>query len=80
MEGIKFTNLVQIGPAVVDKGLKTAIQFLSLVCHMSFLATDTRLCLDVSYIFIKMLLSPLAAFILSDCTFIRNFQAISIII
>ena len=49
MEGIKFVNLIEIGPVIteirgVENGNLAVPVNNTLVRHMAFLATDTRLC------------------------------------
>ena len=49
MEGIKYVNLIEIGPVVIEiRGVENGDLVVpvnnTLVCHMSFLATDTRPC------------------------------------
>ena len=49
MEGIKFVNLIEIGPVIteirgVDNGKLAVPVNNTLVRHMAFLATDTQLC------------------------------------
>ena len=49
MEGIKYVNLIEIGPVVievrgVENGKLVILVNNTLVCHMAFLAADTRPC------------------------------------
>ena len=53
MEGIKYMNLIEIGPVVIEiQGIENGELVVpvnnTLECHMAFLAADTRLpvCLD----------------------------------
>ena len=55
MEGIKYTNLIGICLVVIEiRGVENGDLVVpvnnTLVCHMSLLATDTRLCV-LMYIF-----------------------------
>ena len=50
MEGIKYVNVIEIGPVVIEiRGVEYGELAVpvnnTLVRHMAFLATDTRLCL-----------------------------------
>ena len=55
MEGIKYVNLIEIAPVVIDiRGvendeLAVPVNYI-LVCHMAFLAADIRLCVLISVI------------------------------
>ena len=49
MEGIKYVNLIEIGPVVIEiRGVENGELAVpvnnTLVSHMAFLAADTRLC------------------------------------
>ena len=49
MEGIKYVNLIEIGPVVIEiRGVENGELVVpvnnTLVCHTAFLAADTRLC------------------------------------
>ena len=49
MKAIKYMNLIEIGPLVIEirvvENSKLAVPVNNkLVCHMAFLATETRLC------------------------------------
>ena len=49
MEGIKYVNLIEIGPVVIEiqgvvNGELAVPVNNTLVCHTAFLAADTRLC------------------------------------
>ena len=45
MEGIKYVNLIEIGPVVIDTRGELAVPVNStLLCHTAFLAADTRPC------------------------------------
>ena len=49
MEGIKYVNLIEIGPVVIEiRGVENGELVVpvnnTLVHHMAFLAADTRLC------------------------------------
>ena len=49
MEGIKYVNLIEIGPVVIEiRGVENTELAVpvnnTLVCHMAFLAADTRPC------------------------------------
>ena len=51
MEGIKYVNLIEIQPVVIEirrvENSELAVPVNNmLVCHMAFLAADTRPCLD----------------------------------
>ena len=55
MEGIKYVNLIQIGPVVTEirgvKNSKLAVPVNNtLVRHMAFLAADTRPCVLISLV------------------------------
>ena len=54
MEGIKYVNLIEIGPVVIEiRGVKNGELAVpvnnTLVRHMAFLAADTRLCVLITY-------------------------------
>ena len=54
MEGIKYVNLIKIGPVVIEiwgvENGKLAVPVNStLVHHTAFLATDTQPCVLISY-------------------------------
>ena len=49
MEGIKYVNLIEIGPVVIEiRGAENGELVVpvnnTLVCHMAFLAADTQPC------------------------------------
>ena len=49
MESIKYVNLIEIGPVVIEiQGVENSELAVpvtnTLVCHTAFLAADTRLC------------------------------------
>ena len=49
MEGIKYVNLIEIGPLVIEiQGVENSELAVpvnnTLMCHMAFLAADTRPC------------------------------------
>ena len=51
MEGIKYVNLIEIGPVVIEiQGVENGELAVpvnnTLVCHTAFLAADTTVCLD----------------------------------
>ena len=51
MEAIKYVNLIEISPEVIEiRGVENRQLAIpvnnTLVCHMAFLAADTRPCLD----------------------------------
>ena len=60
MEGIKYENLIEIGPVVIDiRGaengeLVVPVNY-KLVHHTAFLATDTRLCVLILHSELKLL-------------------------
>ena len=56
MEGIKYVNLIQIGPVDIEiQGAKNSELAVpvnkTLVHHMTFLAADTRLCILITLLF-----------------------------
>ena len=53
MQGIKYVNLIEIGPVVMEirqgeNGYLAVPVNNSLVCHTSFLAADTRPCVLIT--------------------------------
>ena len=58
MECIKYVNLIEIGAVVIEiRGVENGDLAVpvnnTLVCHTSFLATDTRPCVLIKYIEIE---------------------------
>ena len=56
IEGIKYVNLIEIGPVVievrgVDNGKLAVPVNNTLECHMAFLAADTRPCVVIIVIY-----------------------------
>ena len=54
MKGIKYVNLIEIGPVVIEiQGVENGDLVVpvnnTLVCRTSFLAVDTRLCVLIKY-------------------------------
>ena len=52
MEGIKYVNLIEIGPVVIEiRGVENGNLVVpvnnTLVCHTVFLAADTRPCVSI---------------------------------
>ena len=53
MEGIKYVNLIEIGPVIIEiRGVEygeLAVPVnITLVCHAAFLTADTQLCVLIS--------------------------------
>ena len=58
MEGIKYVNLIEIGPLVIEmRGVENSDLAVpvnnTLVCRTSFLAADTQPCVLMSQVFIQ---------------------------
>ena len=60
MEGIKYVNLIEIGPVVIEirraeNGELAVPVNNTLVSHMAFLAADTRLCVLMNNLVLQLL-------------------------